>query len=50
MDATEIVLMDKDFKRIKMIQDFSSLQWFERYYGVGAFELHLGREYVTTPK
>jgi len=42
----EIVLMDKNFVRFETIKDFSSLQWFERYYGVGTFELHLDRKYI----
>lgn len=31
---------DKDFVLLGVVNDFSSLQWFEKWYSVGTFEIH----------
>lgn len=36
----ELILLDKSFGIIARIDDFYSLQWIERYYDFGKFELH----------
>ncbi len=42
----EIIVIDKNFKRIKAIKSFSSLQWRERYFGCGEFELHCDKRFL----
>ena len=47
----EIILLDRDFKILHMpIDDFTSLQWQQRWTELGSFELHLSREYFAAAK
>jgi len=34
----ELILLDDDYNRLKTVKNFTSLQWTERYYGVGDFD------------
>lgn len=42
LNQVELLILNKDFERIKVIKDFTSLQWTERYFSPGDFELHCG--------
>ena len=39
--AVEIMCLDANFEPVGMLDDFSSLQWGRKYYGVPSVELHI---------
>ena len=41
----ELIILDKNFDELGRVDEFSSLQWFIKYYDIGSFELHCTIDY-----
>ena len=46
MQDIELRIMDEGFEQIAVIRDFSSLQWSQKYYEPGAFDVRVGLHYA----
>ena len=46
MENVQLIVIDINFIKIRVIMDFFSLQWIQKYYDIGVFEIHCHSKYA----